>query len=130
MTSCELKKVGYWRDPNDASTSSLPTPHDLVDEEWDPAERALVVEHLKAGGVHEVWQGYSWCRFRCGIPDAQLGVFDLTDGEWVWPAGFVHYVEVHAVKPPEAFLEHVRRVRAGGEKTDEAPPRGTSTAQD
>ena len=32
---------------------------------------------------------------------------DLTDGRWVWPQGFAHYVEVHGVRPPQAFLDDI-----------------------
>jgi hypothetical protein len=54
------------------------------------------------------WLGYSFCRFRCGIDDHLMGSSDLTDGEWVWPAGLAHYVEEHSVFLPEPFVKTMR----------------------
>jgi hypothetical protein len=52
--------------------------------------------------------GPSWCRMGCvGAPE-EIGTQDLTDGVWLFPEGLVHYVRHHAVRPPEAFLEHLR----------------------
>jgi hypothetical protein len=28
---------------------------------------------------------------------------------WVWPDGFAHYLQLHAVKPPQEFVDHVLR---------------------
>ena len=51
--------------------------------------------------------GYSNCRFggdgSCPTgPWVNMGCIALTDGEFVWPEGLVHYVEHHAVRPPGA----------------------------
>jgi hypothetical protein len=48
--------------------------------------------------------GYSDCRF-CGCNN---GDSDLSDGDYLWPSGFAHYLEAHDVKPPKVFLEHIR----------------------
>jgi hypothetical protein len=106
--------VGFWRDPDDHTTEGLPDPHAWVDESWDRKERAMVVRYLRRGHEHMVYPGETWCRFRCGIDDADMGTRDLTDGTWVWPEGFAHYVDVHAVRPPAEFVEHVRRRVAEG----------------
>jgi hypothetical protein len=111
------KRVGFWRDPGDPSTASLPDPHDFVDPDWHPRERAAVLGHLRNGEFVRYWQGHSWCRFRCGIANSEMGAGDFTDGTWVWPEGFAHYLEAHGVKPPEEFLAHVRR------RLREGPPR-------
>jgi hypothetical protein len=103
------RPVGFWRNPDAPSTASLPDPHDLVDPDWDPRERAAVIAYLRGGDVVIYWQGHSWCRFHCGIPNDGMGAGDFTDGEWIWPEGLPHYLEAHAVRPPEEFLEHVRR---------------------
>ena len=96
-----MKSVGFWKT---YSSDDRPDPHTLVDAEWDPEERRKVIEYLKSGQFKTAWMGYSWCRFcRCNNGDS-----DLTDGVWVWPEGFAHYLEEHGVKPPEDFLEHVR----------------------
>jgi hypothetical protein len=36
-----------------------------------------------------------------------MGSHDLTDGVFVWPEGYAHYIEKHDVKPPREFIEHV-----------------------
>lgn len=105
-----MRTIGYWREQGIAGLFDRnPDPHDQLDVNWDLTERARVVEHLKRGRVHEAWFGYSYCRFNCGIPDCDMGSRDLTDGDYVWPEGYVHYVEMHYVKPPEQFVQHVLR---------------------
>jgi hypothetical protein len=120
-----LKFLGYWHSvaidpktklPNKTGIEfdryaerfeSLPVPSDFIDETWDPAERALVLAYLKGGKTYESWRGFSWCRLGCtGCMD--MGTTDRTDGTYVWPEGFSHYVEKHAVKPPQEFIDHVR----------------------
>lgn len=83
----------------------LPLPSDWVDTTWDLSERAIVMLYLKgAGKVFEQWRGNSWCRFGC---PRLKGSTDLSDGTYVWPEDFVHYVEVHGIKPPDEFIQHV-----------------------
>lgn len=101
--------VGFWRDPWHPTTSAWPDPTDAVDPSWAPPERDAVIAYLNDGEHDTPWQGYSWCRFKCGVPDSEMGAWDLTDGTYVWPEGYAHYLEKHDVKPPEEFLEHVRR---------------------
>lgn len=101
-------RIGFWRDPNDPRTKNLPDPRDSVEPTWDPVERLAVAEYLRRGRHDTPWQGHSWCRFRCGVADDEMGAWDMTDGEFLWPEGYAHYVEKHGVKPPEEFLAHVR----------------------
>ncbi len=122
-----LRPVGYW--PIEAPTgevairrygrttaapkvplsANLPDPTTLADAHWDEVERARVVAYLdRAYAMGYSCMGYSWCRFRCGVPDQQMGHNDHTDGTWIFPEGYVHYVKLHAVKPPEDFLAHLR----------------------
>ena len=87
----------------------LPDPRDCVDTHWrDTAmgrvEFASVLAHLRSGRTHEAFYGYSWCRI-CHRNDN--GTKDLTDGTYVWPEGYAHYIEAHGVKPPQDFIEHV-----------------------
>ncbi len=32
----------------------------------------------------------------------------LMDGTWLWPKFIRHYIEVHSLQLPEAFLQHIR----------------------
>ena len=34
-----------------------------------------------------------------------MGVYDLTDGVWVWPQGLHHYVSEHNIRLPEKFIQ-------------------------
>lgn len=88
-----MKQVGYWGYNNN--------PEDFVKPEWDPLEREVVIEYLKAGRIHEAWLGSAYCRMDC---KGHFGSCDLTDGTWIWPEGYAHYLEVHQVKPPAEFV--------------------------
>jgi hypothetical protein len=37
------------------------------------------------------------------------GVTPLTDGEWFWPAGLIHFIEKYNVRVPDEFIEHAER---------------------
>jgi hypothetical protein len=98
-----LHFLGFWFSEYEPE---LPSPWDYVDGTWDHAERMRVVDYLKAAPEVEWWRGYSTCRF-CGDP--RNGTTDRSDGVYLWPDGFAHYVERHGVRPPELFVAHVRR---------------------
>lgn len=101
-----MKPVGFWRQSIDDATE-LPHPQDLVDPSWPLLERVRVATYLRRGQTACAYLGYSFCRLDCGLPVQFMGTRDLTDGEWVWPEGFAHYVEHHAVKPPTEFLDAI-----------------------
>ena len=96
-----LQFLGYWKSQ---SEPDLPDPLDYVDNDWDSDDRALVVAHLVAGEVWESWRGNSVCRFLCG---QDTGSRCFTDGAYVWPEGFAHYVAEHGVRPPQEFIDHI-----------------------
>lgn len=99
----ELKRVGFWN--NDSNYyPHLPNVKDFVDLTWDENERLLVADYLTTvGKENEAYKGLSICR----ICSKFNGSTDLTDGVYLWPEGFAHYVLEHGVKPPQDFLEHV-----------------------
>lgn len=100
-----LKRVGFWWSDLEPD---LPHPRDFVDPDWDASERKKVIAYLKQSYELHRYKGLSWCRLGCpGIP-RDIGSLDLTDGVWVFPQGFIHYVRRHKLKPPEAFLDHIR----------------------
>jgi hypothetical protein len=103
----QMPRVGYWRSPKEPH---FPHPGDFVDESWDTAERRKVIEYLEESYQIPMFSfGYSWCRMGCADVPTDIGTQDLTDGVWLYPEGLVHYMRHHAVRPPEAFLEHLRR---------------------
>jgi hypothetical protein len=101
-----LLPVGFWWSEDEPL---LPHPRDFVDESWDEDERRRVIAYLESAYLMPyVSCGPSWCRLGCpGIP-ADIGCQELTDGTWLFPEGLAHYVRHHGVKPPEAFLDHLR----------------------
>lgn len=103
-----LTPVGYWKGDDYPGDELLPVPQALVDRSWERRERTRVATYLRRGRSVRTWRGYSHCRFRCRTPDWLMGDKDLTDGVYIWPEGFAHYLEKHRVKPPESFLAHVR----------------------
>jgi hypothetical protein len=100
--------IGYWRGKKKKSPIShgfliLPWPEDFIDEFWSAEEAKIVAEYLGKAPEVEHWRGYSSCRL-CGIMN---GSTDKSDGSYIWPQGFAHYVKEHKVKPPEEFLVHI-----------------------
>lgn len=73
----------------------------------DAALRLKLVRYLNAGTVHEIYRGWSYCRYRCGISGEKMGDSELTDGTWVWPIGLAHYVDTHHVSLPPEFVNTV-----------------------
>jgi hypothetical protein len=122
MTAPDRIRVGFWRPvvtdvvlPRgvrlidailERFRSPLPRAHDAVDPMWPNQERVLVLRHLaNHGALAGAEYGTSMCRI-CG---RENGNKEYSDGTYVWPEGFAHYIREHAVKPPRAFLDHVRQ---------------------
>ena len=102
-----LRRIGFWRAGPGPDESGLPHPSEAIDEGWSADERARVVRYLRRGQVIAAYRGYSSCRMECGIPWQYMGSRDLSDGVWVWPEGYAHYVAHHGVKPSAEFLAEV-----------------------
>ncbi len=94
-----MKLIGYWME--NLHDGHLALPQELVGEMADSV-RDAVCAYLCAGDPFVTYMGFSWCRFRCG--HTGMGYRELTDGEWVWPEGLVHYVQVHSVVLPAEFV--------------------------
>jgi hypothetical protein len=102
----QMPRVGYWRSPEEPD---LPDPGEFVDASWDAEERRKVIEYLDDAYQTPMFSfGPSWCRMGCAGVPKDIGTQELTDGVWLFPEGLVHYVRHHAVRPPEAFLKHLR----------------------
>jgi ankyrin repeat protein len=101
----ERERVGYWAGPY--APAGLPDPREHVDLDWPLRERVRVAKYLRRGEVVVAYLGFSHCRFDCGLEGMAMGTRDLGDDRYVWPEGLHHYVEVHAVRLPAAFLEHI-----------------------
>jgi hypothetical protein len=99
--------VGFWGE-------GRAHPSAAVDAAWAAShDGRLVLGYVARHGMLESHElAYSWCRFGCagGRPTRALGCATLTDGVWVWPEGLAHYLQAHAVRPPQPeFVAHVLR---------------------
>ena len=119
-----LSEVGFWTSrpepadgPGSADGRANPLGHVQPSTQgkcWgETAEAQALTAYLRAGYVETYEMGYSFCRFgEVGLAADRgsgpcpagawrdMGCVALTDGEFVWPEGLVHYVEVHSVRPP------------------------------
>ncbi len=94
------KKVGFWFSP---SETDLPKPKDFIDLNWDETEKQIVLNHINDRKLmRTAYRGSSQCR----ICHCMNGSEDITDGTYVWPSGFAHYITEHGVKPPKDFIAH------------------------
>ncbi|KKN60310.1 hypothetical protein LCGC14_0533600 [marine sediment metagenome] len=96
-----LKALGYWKS---GSEPNLPDPKDFIGT-WDNEKiKRLVINYVKNAQATLHWKGWSECRFKCSSSD--IGSSCLSDGTYVWPEGFYHYLEAHNVIPPIEFIMH------------------------
>lgn len=99
-----LIEVGFWADSRDPD-DTRPSPAKMVDEQWGATVAASAVTlYVQSGYLESFELGYSYCRFGCGR-DMFMGCCTMTDGKYVWPEGLAHYITVHNVRPPDAFVE-------------------------
>lgn len=96
-----MLRWGFWKEEED--TKGL-DPRAFVDPNWDVRARQAMVERLQASICHTQYRGWSECRM-CGIKNGSTD--DTLDGTVVWPSGLSHYIEVHDVRPPQWFVNHV-----------------------
>lgn len=91
--------LGYWK-ASLREAYALPQHFEAV---LDPDVRTRLVRYLDGGALVNQFRGHSQCRYGCG----ENGSAERTDVEWVWPEGLSHYVAVHGVGLPQAFIDHV-----------------------
>lgn len=107
-----LRLIGYWASAQ--ASTPWPVPHEFVDRSWDPDERHIVAAYLRTGIVARMYMGFSPCRM-CGCDNGSL---EFTDGVYVWPEGFAHYIANHDVRPPQEFIDHVHAMQESVETAD------------
>lgn len=100
-----LRALGFWKVSDD---SGFRHPAEFLDSDGSLEERQKLATYLNAGVAIQWYKGYSYCRFECGIDDAEMGCADLSDGVWVWPEGLSHYVSTHGIRLPASFVDHAR----------------------
>jgi hypothetical protein len=101
-----LRGVGYWIDPGLPDTGVWRAIPQVILAKLGPRPPdPQLVSYLRRGHRFELWRGWSWCRFHCGVEGQPMGHADLTDGTWVWSEGLAHYVEAHGLALPDEFVE-------------------------
>lgn len=103
MKKPKVRKVGYWCEPA-IPASALPRFEEEVDLDWSQRERAATIDYLATGTLYNANPAVLDCP-ECGQPFTSD---NYTDGLYVWPAAYPHYVAKHGVKPPEKFLLHIK----------------------
>ena len=102
MKTIRINREGFW---GSGRGSLLPMPQ-ASETKWKG--RALFLKRLhilqESGDTRAAhYKGWSTCRI-CGCNN---GSVEFTREGWRWPAGFIHYVEEHNVRPSLAFQEFV-----------------------
>jgi hypothetical protein len=97
-------REGFWSQ----SPGVDPWPKPL-NEPWDGQDQFLAtLSNVESRVVPISFRGWSSCRL-CGKGNGSSEY--RTDGA-TWPAGLAHYIEVHNVRPSQAFIEYINRFQA------------------
>lgn len=103
QSDAKPKRVeGYWGVSEE--DKQYPWPKAGV-EPWDEQDNFLknlykVQDTMEPKG----YRGWSNCRI-CGMKN---GSQEYEDDNWIWPAGYAHYIELHNVKPTEDFAQYIK----------------------
>jgi len=97
--------VGFWAED---SKSLLPRASDFIDEELSKKCRKKIINYLRLASHNgfNFTKGFSRCRICKTITP---GSHEITDGEYIWPSGYIHYIMKHNVIPPPRFLKKMLR---------------------
>lgn len=99
MINQNFKRIGYWRQRENVD-DGYPWP----EEGRLPIEtKKKVADYLNKGTVAASWRGWSTCRI-CGKMN---GSQCLTDGEFVYPEGYSHYILDHNIMPDLDLLSKI-----------------------
>jgi hypothetical protein len=114
-TAVKLKPVVRFREFPFGTVNDPSMREHLASEPWE--HQSAVVEYLKSGLILAYPMGadlMDWLdrpnRANPLIEDRRLGgATPLTDGEWFWPAGLIHFIEKYNLRVPREFVEHAAR---------------------
>ena len=96
-----MKKIGYWRQKEN-EISDLPWPIENSGRLPDDTKQKIIA-YLRAGKEYAAWMGWSNCRI-CGRSN---GSVCINNGGFVYPEGYVHYIQDHNVMPDLDLLAEV-----------------------
>ncbi|AGC47773.1 hypothetical protein MYSTI_06500 [Myxococcus stipitatus DSM 14675] len=107
MLVCPVRLVGCFRELGQVSPEDEELPSIVEARGKLPVEhRSLVATYLRSASVYAAASGSATDCFT-GERHIALNV-QQTDGTWLWPASFAHYVAHHGVAVPEELLQHMR----------------------
>lgn len=94
--------IGYWKNKRN---QQLPDPTKIITTYKDSTVKEKIVNYLNNASIFICFDGLSWCRFpKC---ESGIGCNCLTDGKYVWPSAFYHYIQDHNVSIPQEFMSHM-----------------------
>jgi hypothetical protein len=118
----KLIYVGHWKDSKNKIIYPNPEREKIMNEAYEFAIpqkiktrdysldlKEQIVDFLQNGNIVTMYLGNSSCRFNCGISSLEMGNSTLTDGKFIWPAGYYHYIESHNLAIPELFLQRMMK---------------------
>ena len=91
---------GYWWSRYEPQYL-MPICHDIPWEGQEDFLHALRRRQKAAAKVQ--YRGWSTCR----ICKCTNGSTEYKSGGWIWPEGYIHYIEEHNVKPSSEFYKFV-----------------------
>lgn len=96
----KTKTVGFWE--NGAGTLAGQQEVWAARGDISVAERRALYAYMKASTEAANYKGFATCR---ACTD-RLGSRDMLtpDGQFIFPSGYWHYIDVHEVRPPSPFI--------------------------
>lgn len=98
MVDLMLEREGFWTREN------KPQPHHLTKIEQfrtDKFVKLLKKVQSKAREIH--YKGWHTCI----ICKEKVGTVDYLLEKWIWPEGYIHYIEKHGVNPTKRFKNFI-----------------------
>ena len=82
-------------------------PSDLatIRDWYKDKDKQRIIDYLDSGKTLSSYFGRSECR----ICKQHLGSSDLSDGVYLWPEKFSHYIKEHEIILPDWFIEHIKK---------------------
>lgn len=93
------KYIGFWRDGSKQWTK-MPIENSAVKDQSVIIEKIKLLQKL---AEMSAYRGYSYCR----ICDKSNGCQEYDLDNYVWPEGYLHYLEHHNVAVDEEFEKYV-----------------------
>ena len=100
MLKSQPRRVGFWKSSEEPC---LPMPE--ANAEPFPGKSGLLeaLRNAQVLAVENAYRGWSTCRI-CSKPN---GNRKYTLGRWVWPSGYLHYLDAHNVEPDPEFAAYL-----------------------